>query len=325
MRDGAQRVTEALGKIDKVLITGHVHPDGDALGSMAAAACILRTMGKRWILFADAGMPRSLDFLPLPGPLHTDPATLPFIPESALLLDFSDPSRLAPALRDLTHLPCIDVDHHVAPKGGMGTLANWLVPEAAATSQLIAYAAITLDIPLKGEMAQALLLGIIADTGGFLHGNTSPDVLRLTAHIVEMGCDLSSLRNRMRNTWTVNQMRLWSLLMKNVALLRNGRIAFCPVTNEDLASTGTGREDTDGFVEHMRQLRGVEVAALLREDDDGCKFSMRSQGETDVQAVAAAFGGGGHRNAAGGVLHMPMEKAQATLTEALAAMTLPEA
>jgi phosphoesterase RecJ-like protein len=325
MRDGARRIADALKSVDRVLVTGHVHPDGDALGSMAAAAHILQTLGKRWALFADVPVPPHLESLPLPGPVLTEPASLPFKPESALLLDFNDTSRLAPKLAPLPDIPVVNVDHHLAPNGGLGTIANWLVPEAAATAQLVAYVALTLDLPLQGDMAEALLHGIVSDTGGFLHGNTGADVLRLAAHIVEQGCDMSALRNRMRNTWTLGQMRLWSRLMGNVTLLRHDGIAFCSVSRQDMEETGTGPDGTEGFVEQMRQLRGVAVTALLREDKDRCKFSLRSQGETDVQAVAARFGGGGHRNAAGGELFTSLEEAKDTLIKALEAMPLLQA
>ena len=317
-RDGAQRMAQALRGVDRVLVSGHVNPDGDAVGSLAAAGHILRAMGKEFILYSSTGLPQYLKFFPLPGTVRTSLRHLPFTPRSALLLDCGEPHRLGSELADrLPRLTSVNIDHHLGGNG-MGSLANWVEPQAAATAQLMAYVALAAGLPLENELACDVALGIITDTGGFCHGNTSADVFSLCAHLVRNGCDLTGLRERLENTWSMGRMRLWGRLMDRARLERNGEIAFCRVLLEDLRQCRALKEDLEGFVEQLRRLGGVRAAALLREDSpELCKFSLRSYGATDVRAAAAALGGGGHLTAAGGTLRMTPDRAEEALLAAV--------
>ena len=317
-RDGAQRMAQALRGVDRVLVSGHVNPDGDAVGSLAAAGHILRAMGKEFILYSSTGLPQYLKFFPLPGTVRTSLRHLPFTPHSALLLDCGEPHRLGSELADrLPRLTSVNIDHHLGGNG-MGSLANWVEPQAAATAQLMAYVALAAGLPLENELACDVALGIITDTGGFCHGNTSADVFSLCAHLVRNGCDLTGLRERLENTWSMGRMRLWGRLMDRARLERNGEIAFCRVLLEDLRQCRALKEDLEGFVEQLRRLGGVRAAALLREDSpELCKFSLRSYGATDVRAAAAALGGGGHLTAAGGTLRMTPDRAEEALLAAV--------
>jgi phosphoesterase RecJ-like protein len=314
---GAKRMAEALAQVDKIIVAGHVNPDGDALGSMAAAGHILRALGKEFMLYAHPGIPQALSFLSLPAGVHSSLAHPPFIPQAALLLDCNEAHRLGQELAKLVpDIASINIDHHLGE--GMGSTANWIAPEAAATSQLMAYVAHTAGIPLRDELATAIALGLITDTGGFCHENTSSYVLALAAHLVAGGCDISLLRQELENGWSMGRMRLWGLLMTRVRLEYGGNIAICPVYLEDLRSCQALKEDLEGFVEQMRRLRGVKVAALLREDAPRqCKISLRSYGPVDVRSMAMHIGGGGHLNAAGATLLCNMEKAQSTLLETI--------
>ena len=320
-RAPAARMAETLRGLDRVIIAGHVNPDGDALGSVAAAGCLLQGLGKECVLYSKSGVPPYLGFLPLPGSMHDTLQRLPFRPAAALLLDCGEPHRLGDELeKALPGLISVNIDHHLG-SDGMGTLDNWIEPQAAATAQLVAYVAISAGLPLTGKLAQALALGLITDTGGFAHGNTSAAVLHLAAHLVENGCDIALLRQQLENCWSMGRMRLWARLMERIQLLANGTLAFCAVRLDDLQSSGATKEDLEGFVEQIRRLAGVRAAALLREDAPGVhKFSLRSFGETDVRAAAAALGGGGHRNAAGGTLRMEAAQAAETLLKAVTAV-----
>lgn len=320
-RAPAARMAEALRGLDRVIIAGHVNPDGDALGSVASAGCLLQGLGKECVLYSKSGVPPYLGFLPLPGSMHDTLQRLPFRPAAALLLDCGEPHRLGDELeKALPGLISVNIDHHLG-SDGMGTLDNWIEPQAAATAQLVAYVAISAGLPLTGKLAQALALGLITDTGGFVHGNTSAAVLHLAAHLVENGCDIALLRQQLENCWSMGRMRLWARLMERIQLLANGALAFCAVRLDDLQSSGATKEDLEGFVEQIRRLAGVRAAALLREDAPGVhKFSLRSFGETDVRAAAAALGGGGHRNAAGGTLRMEAAQAAETLLKAVTAV-----
>lgn len=320
-RAPAARLAGALRGLDRVIVAGHVNPDGDALGSVAAVGWMLRALGREFVIYSRGGVPAALDFLPLPGVMRDSLQHLPFSPASAVLLDCGEPHRLGDELeKALPGLVSLNIDHHLGGPG-MGTADNWIEARAAATAQLAAYVTISLELELSGPLGQAIALGLITDTGGFAHGNTSAAVLHLAAHLVEKGCDISLLRQQLENGWSMGRMRLWARLMQRLEVSHNGMLAFCNVLLKDLQDCGATKEDLEGFVEQMRRLAGVRAAALLREDAPGlCKFSLRSFGATDVRAAAVALGGGGHRNAAGGTLRMEPEAAASALRKAVSAV-----
>ena len=254
----------------------------------------------------------------MPGVVHTTLEHPPFVPRCAVLLDCGEPARLGQELAArLPELTSLNIDHHLGGDG-MGSAANWVDPDAAATAQLMAYVALAAGLPLRGDLATAIALGVITDTGGFSHGNTSADIFYLSAHMVEQGCDIAQLREQLENTWSRGRLKLWGQLMQSAQLERNSTVGFCAVRLEDLRKCGALKEDLEGFVEQLRRIRGVHVAALLREDSPAsCKFSLRSYGSVDVRAAAARLGGGGHRNAAGGTLHVGIDAASGMLLRAI--------
>lgn len=318
-RESAERMAKAFRDLDQVVVAAHVNPDGDAAGAVAAAGHILRSMGKEYMLYAQPGLPGYLHFFPTPGVVHTTLEHPPFKPRCAVLLDCGEPERLGRELAErLPDLQTVNIDHHLGGDG-MGNVANWVEPEAAATAQLMAYVSLAAGLPLTGDLATAVALGIITDTGGFCHGNTSAEVLYLTAHMVEHGCNIAQLREHLENSWSRGRLTLWGKLMQRAQMERGGSICFCPVHLEDLRACGALKEDLEGFVEQLRRLRGVQVAAVLREDSPAvCKFSLRSYGSVNVRAAANRLGGGGHLNAAGGTVRADMESASAQLLAAIA-------
>lgn len=318
-RGDALRMAEALRSGDRFIVSGHVNPDGDALGAVAALGHILRFLGKEFVLYSATGIYDYLQFLPLPGVLRNSVGTLPFSPSTALVADCSEARRVGGDLEPLlATLPVANIDHHLGEP--MPAVARWIEPGAAATAQLAAYVGFALGVPPTGDFAQAVMLGLITDTGGFMHGNTSAEVLRLTALLVENGCDLHGMRERLESSWSMGRLRLWVRSLGGIRCARQGSIALCTVTLEDLRRCGARKEDCEGIVEQIRRLQGVRMAALLREDAPGTfKLSMRSSGTTSVRDVAALFGGGGHRNAAGGLLTMRQEDAEDAVLAAAAA------
>ncbi|MDR3358233.1 MAG: DHH family phosphoesterase [Desulfovibrio sp.] len=316
-RDGALRMAEAIREIDDVVVASHVNPDGDAVGAMAVAGHILHSMGKKFILYSGAGLPRSFSFLSLPDTVRTSLESPPLAFHSALFLDCNEPHRLGQELAGrMAGLAGVNIDHH--PGRGMGSRANWIFPQAAATTQLMAYVAICLGLPLAGDIAVAVAVGLITDTGGFRHGNTDADALSLMVHLTRNGCNISRLRDILENDWTLDRMRLWAKLTSRVRLERGGTVAFCRVMSDDLLEHQCAKEDIEGLVEHLRRLRGVRVAALLLEDSrQTCKFSLRSAEGSNVLAAASALGGGGHVNAAGGTLRLAPALAESALLDAV--------
>ncbi len=312
-RDRAAHMAGTLLAHDEYLVCAHIRLDGDAISSMAAMAWFLEQRGKRFLLYAPCGVPENYDFVELPAPVYLSLEALPYRPRTILALDCGEPGRLGEELsREMAEFSCINIDHHVGR--GMGTIASMVVPEASSTTQVLASVLNAAGCELTGPVASALCLGLITDTGAFRHANATPEVFALTALLERNGVSVHRLRERLEKIWTYARMRLWAGMYSQTRVHNGGRWAMCRLPMDAFEKTGAKSEDTDGFVEHMRELRSVQVACLVREQSESvCKFSLRSTEGINVQAIAAALGGGGHVNAAGGTVSMSLDACCRTL------------
>lgn len=315
-QEGASKAAAAILGMNNILLAAHINPDGDALGSLAACGEILQRLGKNFYLYCPSGVPRYLDFLPLPGKVYHSLSELPSAPDFAIYLDCSEPRRLGAELAlHYKDWPSVNIDHHISPVE-LGSLANFIRPEASATVQLVAYTSLALNIELSGRLANAIGLGLITDTGGFCHDNTTALVFNLAGLLANLGCEFSWLRQNLQHTWTIGNAHLWGSLLKELKLEAEGRIALAEVTAKTLKHFHCEAEDLEGLVDLFGRIKSVKTACLIREDGpDCCKFSLRSHGTIDVRKMAVEAGGGGHENAAGGTLRLPIEEAGQLLTE----------
>jgi len=306
-------ILEALRSCGRILVTAHARPDGDAMGSCLALAWALHELGKSVCVFNEDGMPGFLSFLNTPCPVISDADALPWEPELIAVLDCGDRARVGDKLQPLMdRIPTLDIDHHLA-NPNFGSAGSWAEPSASATGELVALIVQELGVAMQGPLAEALYVAIASDTGNFSYGNTTPLALRITAQLREQGLDIAALREKLENNWSEAKLRLWGRLMNETRILEGGRLAAAFVTRTVLSETGSTREDAEGFVEQLRRLSGVRVALLLREEEKegkaSTKASLRSSGSDSVRDVAAVFGGGGHKNAAGATLAMEAERA----------------
>lgn len=313
-REGARSASAVLSQFDKILVAAHVNPDGDAIGSMAACGFILEKLGKEFALYSPSSVPKALEFLSLPGRIYSSLAELPFEPAAAIYVDCSEPGRLG---KDLEHCwqrwPSLNIDHHLC-EHGLGSEYNFIEITAGATCQLIAYVACALNLHLTAYLAQSIGVGVITDTGNFTHGNTSADIFSLCALLERNGISLPELGEKLRSDWGIAKMHLWGDLFARVQQSDDGRIAWLYSDNSTLVEYGCTGEDLEGLIDWLKRLKGVQVALTLRElsskyheeknsaGEMRYKFSLRSKGDINIQQVAAQFGGGGHRNASGGII-----------------------
>jgi phosphoesterase RecJ-like protein len=315
---GAAEVLAALRQKGRILVAAHVNPDGDAVGATSAMGWLLRSMGKQFTLYNATGIPRHLEWLDFPAPLVTRLAPPPFDFDCIVALDSGDPRRLGDELCAVFEaFPSLNLDHH-ADNPGYGSLGNLVDASMASTGQIVAALADAAGIPLTGGLAEGVYVSLIADTGSFSFGNTTPETLELTARMMRLGLDVASLRARYDSQWTLAKAELWGRLLQSIRLEDEGRVALVEARLEDFARTGARPSDLEQFVELLRCVVGARVALLVREDaPDMHKISLRSRGEDDVRCVAAAFGGGGHRNAAGATVAAPREKLVPLVLEAI--------
>jgi phosphoesterase RecJ-like protein len=184
---------------------------------------------------------------------------------------------------------------------------------------MIALTARKLGIPLRNSLAEALYLAIMADTGSLSYSNTTPQTLDIVSEILTLGLDVNSFQARAQRQGRLEKLHLHGRAMQDVTLRAGGKIGIIRATQEMMEQTGAAQEDCDGLVDYVRTLRGVVVAVSLREVPDGIKFSLRTWGEVNVQAIAADLGGGGHPNAAGGLIDSDLAGAEEQIVKTITA------
>ncbi len=303
-------IADILRQEDCFLVAGHYNPDGDAIGSMAALAHALRHMDKQVLLFNASGIPEHFRWLDMGAPCITRLEDMhDFTPHRLIMLDCADAHRAGQEIQDmLAHVPSINIDHH--PGNSEFATINWVAPQYAATGEMLGHIMHELGTPLAGAQGEALYLSLVSDTGSFNFSNTTSQTLELAADILRSGLDLRQTGPKLHSMWSLNRMRLWSLLMGQVRVVHQGRLAALAISDTMLEATGTKLADAEGIIDYMRRIQGVEVAVTVRDDGPSrSKVSLRSNGDINVRRVAADLGGGGHHNAAGVSLDMPLESA----------------
>lgn len=286
------------------LLTTHVNPDGDAIGSEVAFARWLRERGKQVRILNDSPTPAAFGWLVADEPVETWEEALceqRFAEADALVvLDTSNRQRIGRLAKhlDLHAIAIAIVDHHVT-HDGFGQV-NVVEPELASTASLVfelmREAGATLDL----VAAEALYVGLFTDTGNFRYSNTDARAHRMAAALVEAGVDPSDVTSRVHATAPAGRLRFFGEALAALQMLEGGRLAVVEATPEQFERHGLVGADTEGLVDMPRAIAGVEVVALFSEVEPGkVKVSLRSTGNVTIDQVCARWGGGGHPHAAG--------------------------
>lgn len=309
-------VARVLGAAERVLVTMHRAPDGDALGSSLGLALALEEAGKQAVVYSADGVPTNLRFLPGAERVQTTlPPDARF--DATVACDSGDASRLGP------HLPAperrglfVNLDHHATTQH-FGDL-NLIDVSAASVGVIVFRILARMGLALSADPAAALYVSLLTDTGSFRYSNTSPEALRVAAELVAAGAEPSVLASAIWEANTPQRLKLLEKTLPTLELLYGGRVALMTVTSQAVAEAGTSEETADGFVSYPRSIAGVDVAVLLREDKDAYRVSLRSRGRVDVAKVAQQFGGGGHPAASGCTLVGPGVQVRQRLLAAIA-------
>lgn len=302
------------------LVAAHAGPDGDALGATAAMGFILEALGKNFSLVNDSPVPPQYGWMELPAPLIERPLDDDY--DLAIVLDCGDAARLGELEKLLDPARVAVIDHHLG-NPGFGVV-NWIDPSRSAAGEMVALIAKDLGIPLAGPLAEALYTAMATDTGFFSFSGTTAVCLELVAEMIRGGLDVGATGARIKNQWSMNRVRLWSEVLAGLTVRCHGQVGTIRVSQEMFARTQTTPEDCEGLINNALRIKGVAAALLVRElPEGGVKFSLRSVGQVNIQTVAKAFGGGGHKNASGGKLGMPLGEAEATLAGALCKVVEP--
>ncbi|HYZ88906.1 MAG TPA: bifunctional oligoribonuclease/PAP phosphatase NrnA [Myxococcales bacterium] len=294
------RAVDALRSANRILLTMHRGPDGDALGSALALACALREMGREVTVYNPDELPYNFRFL-----AGADQVAKSLPPDAEYDVTVATDAGSADRLGE--HVPppprrgvLLNLDHHITTEP-FGDL-NYVDPEAASVG-ILAYKIINgLGHPLSRDAAECIYASILADTGCFRYSSTDPECLRIAAELLERGVDPWEMTVRVYEQQPLARMRLLAEVLNTLELEPGGKVATITIRRDMVARTGTHLDLTDGFINYARSVDGVEVAAALREPEQGngaWRVSFRSRGNVDVAAIAQKFGGGGHKNAAG--------------------------
>ncbi len=295
-----KEICRIIKEEDDFLVAAHFNPDGDALGSTAAMGYILEKLGKRFRLYNQSGKPDAMDWFETPSPILTE------IPKGFegwyIVLDCGDAPRMGETLMNaMDPERSINIDHHMGNSGFAAI--NWVDTNRPAVGEMITLIAKELKISLSGKLGESIYLSIATDTGFFTYNNTKPETLEIIADILRYGLDLGEFVPKIRNQWTMKRINLWATALGRVEMYHDGQTAMLFIPQEMLDEAGAEGSDCEGLVSFILRIKGVRVAVLIREDSPmRYKFSLRSQSRDNIQVVASLFGGGGHKNASGGLI-----------------------
>ena len=311
--DELDRAALVAAEAAELALACHVSPDGDALGSLLAMHELCRVNGKRAVASWSEPFEVGPHYRFLPGlSSATKPGDFPAAPEAMMTFDCGSLDRLgdlreaAVAARSLVVL-----DHH-ATNTRFGTV-NLVDPGAAATAVLVRRLAARLDWKLTRDAAICLYTGLVTDTGRFQYSNTTPEVFALAEELASFDLPIASMSRQLFEEHRFEYLQLIGRCIERTELDRDLHLVASWVTEDDLRRHGCSLEETEGLIDIVRRAAEAEVACVLKETEEGIRVSLRAATSYDVSTLAARFGGGGHRYAAGFL-------APGTVAEVLAAL-----
>ncbi|TFG91776.1 MAG: bifunctional oligoribonuclease/PAP phosphatase NrnA, partial [Syntrophobacterales bacterium] len=289
-------IAEVIQSGTTFLITSHVRPDGDALGSELALYHVLRGMGKDPVVYNQDTTPAVYEFLPgAKAIVHSLDSVGGF--DAAFVLDCSDISRVGDEQDIIGSIKkIVNIDHHVS----VGTFSKILLTDsqASSTGEMIYRLLKNMGIAITEDIATNIYTAILTDTGSFRYSNTGSATFRVAGDLVEMGADCRGIAQNIYETKPAVQIRLMGKVLDTLEFYEGGRVGIVSVTQEMLRKEGALPEHTEGFVDMVRSIEGVEIAVCCYEVFEGrFKISLRSKGDVDVEKIAGTLGGGGHKKA----------------------------
>ena len=298
------RIAAAIRAHDRFLVTTHENPDGDALGSLLATTLMLERAGKevRMYLAGTVPLPPEYRFMPLERVLRGPAPAAEG--EVLVAVDCANERRLGAdceKVLDAARL-VLNVDHH-HDNTRFGDV-NLIVADASSTGEILRDLLAELGLELTSEIAEALYIAVVTDTGRFQYSNTSARSLRLAAELVEAGADVHRVFQGVYENVAFAKLKLLARALDHARVLEGGRVIVSHLEREDFEEAGAEEPFSEGIIDYLRAVEGAEIAALIREPPSGNgpsrRVSLRTTEEKlDVSAIARKSGGGGHRQAAG--------------------------
>jgi phosphoesterase RecJ-like protein len=298
-----EAVVDAIRSNDRFLVTTHENPDGDALGSILAMKLGLEQLGKDAVLYLSGviPLPHEYAFMSLDGLRRTPPEDA--AERVVLALDCANDRRLGPDSGLLERAPLVvDIDHH-HDNSRFGKV-NLIVADASSTGEILYDLFRELGVRITPEIAEALYIALVTDTGRFQYTNTTPKTLRLAAELVEAGANVHQVFQDVYENVAFAKIKLLARALEKARVYEGGRLIVADLERADFAAAGAEEPFAEGIIDYLRAVEGTEIVALIREpptqNGPTRRVSLRTRAEgIDVSAIARKSGGGGHRQAAG--------------------------
>jgi bifunctional oligoribonuclease and PAP phosphatase NrnA len=321
---GLEQVAAEIRAADRFILCTHEHPDGDALGSLAAMQLGLTAMGKDAVSFMAAQelpLPREYRWLPLDRLISEPPADL--AERTVVFLDCGNIDRNPADVlkRDEAHI--LNIDHH-HDNTHFGTV-DWVDPGSSSTAEMVWLLLGALGVALDRRIADALYVGLVTDTGKFMYENTGPRAHRMAAELLATGIDSQTIYRRLFEDLPQAKLELLARGLGNIERFEGGLVTLTRLSREDYEATGAEEAYSEGVVDHLRAMEGTAVAGLVRDvltpgKEGKRKVSLRaSDDRVDVSMIARALGGGGHRRAAGFTTELEWQEIVELVREQVAA------
>ena len=293
-----QKIIDRLAASKNPALLAHLRPDGDAFGSLLALGHALRDRGQRPSLFVEGGMIPMYQFLPGSELVLDLPAQLPPETDCLVALDTSTRDRLGQKTHSWPQPIDIVIDHHIS-NPAYGKL-NLIVSEIPSTTGVLFELFQQASWKVSPANATCLYTGLTTDTGSFRYRGTNAHTLHAAAQLVELGADPAEIAKQCYLSITHERFALRKMVSNTISIKDKKKSAFLTILPDFYAKTGAKSEDTEGIIEEVASIQGVEVGSLFEfMPDGGLRVSLRSKGKVDVNSIASSFGGGGHKAAAG--------------------------
>jgi phosphoesterase RecJ-like protein len=289
------QVVELIEQKQNFMITSHIRPDGDGLGSGLALYWMLRSLGKDATVILHDRVPPAYRVLPGSDRVLVQQDVAEHY-DAAFIIECSDVDR--PGLASLKDQFVVNIDHHstTVPFGDI----NWIDPTAAAVGEMVYNLCKALGVEVTKEIAECIYTALLTDTGSFHFSNTTERTLKIASELVRRGVEPARISQALFYSYPFAKIRLLGLVLSTIQRDESGRIAWVKVDRDTMYEAAASDEDADGIVNHALSVDEVEAVAFFKELAPGAyRVSLRSKGKSNVAKVAEMFGGGGHRNAAG--------------------------
>ncbi|MBQ9394180.1 MAG: bifunctional oligoribonuclease/PAP phosphatase NrnA [Proteobacteria bacterium] len=305
LQPNIDKIVPIIMNAERILVSMHCRPDGDAAGSAIAMGLMLKALGKAYTVFNVDEIPDTFTFLN--GASEIVHKLSDFDYDLCIVLDCAEPTLLGRKFpHDDLKCPRVFIDHHSVPY--TECLVNLHDSKASAVGEILFHLCNALHVELTKDIAAALYTSIITDTGSFRYTSTSADAMRVCSFLLATDIDVWDIASNIYENVPAEKMRLLGLVLQTLWISKDGKLACLHANRQMLKKCHCSGAMTDGFINYARSIHGVEVSIFLTQlENDLYRLSFRSRGNIDVSVIAAQFGGGGHKNAAACTLNGSVE------------------